>query len=291
MPQDSQSNDAPESADVRHGVLSDQDIKREITEGLIFTSDHGEDLSEGVEGSCYNLRVGYLISKRDGVAKEMPHSSPARWPRCSREWLELPPHITGLVIPRNRQAKRGFLILNAGHVDPTWRGQIMAQVVNLANQDRAVQLDSYEQGIFSVVFSYLETPARRSIKRPRVPPDMKKAEQQRVAEEHRLVSEQAETLVLAESVMREKFVPQDQFTAMLWVRMLAFLAIMGVIVAVLAGLKTITDSTISTDWNWKLFGPLTLATFLGVLAGAGAYEGLRFLWRTWIRPKLWRHFP
>lgn len=87
MPQDSQSNDAPESADVRHGVLSDQDIKREITEGLIFTSDHGEDLSEGVEGSCYNLRVGYLISKRDGVAKDghPPHSSPARWPRCSQE--------------------------------------------------------------------------------------------------------------------------------------------------------------------------------------------------------------
>lgn len=263
---------APRPERVLRGVLSDQDIEREIADSrLIFTSDDNEDLSEGIKGSAYDFRVGRLISRRSGVV-EAPESvslQPGEMVTLlSKEWVNIPSYITGLVIPRNKQAKRGILILNAGHVDPTWRGQIMAQVVNLADQDRAVQLGSYDGAVFSIVFSYLESPSTKSR-------DPQKSENERVLEERAAVLEQAETLVLAEEVMRQKFVPRDEFTSMLWINLVGLFLILGLIVGVWAGLTTITDSTITTDWNWSAFGPVVLATFLGVFLGFGVFEAVK----------------
>lgn len=255
------------------GVLSNQDIEREIADsGLIFTSHDDEDLSEGIKGSAYDFRVGYLISRRLGVV-EGPESvslQPGEMATLlSKEWVNIPSYVTGLVIPRNNQARRGILILNAGHVDPTWRGQIMAQVVNLANQDRAIQLDSYDGAVFSIVFSYLESPSTRS----RVP---QKSENERVSAERAAVLEQAATLVLAEKIMRQVFVPRDGLTLLLAARLGGLLVILGLILGILAAISTITDAKVGANWNWQAFGSLLAASFLGVALAAVAYES--FLW-------------
>ena len=80
----------------------------------------------------------------------------------------------------------------------------MAQVVNLSDQDRSIQLDDFTQSVFAIVFSYLHSPA---ILEPRA-----RQGDKRVTDLHGAALEQAETLVIAESVMRQKFVAQDAFT-------------------------------------------------------------------------------
>ena len=221
------------------GVLSDQDIKNEIIKRrLVYTRD-GEDCwaNDGVKGDAYDLRIGYVLRKGErpvrnsGVVTLRPGQMVTM---LSKEWLCLPKNVTGLVVPRNKMARRGLLMLNAGHVDPDWEGQVMGQVVNLSNQERAIRLDEFDDGVFSVVFRYLVTPTTVKPHGKQDRARMEQEEGKRVAEEQRHIEEQAGTLGLAEPVMRERFVPRDLLTQLLTVNVIGLLVIVAAIVAILS---------------------------------------------------------
>jgi deoxycytidine triphosphate deaminase len=48
----------------------------------------------------------------------------------TREYIALPPNITGLVVPRARMIARGTMI-NATRIDPTWHGKLLIGFTNL----------------------------------------------------------------------------------------------------------------------------------------------------------------
>lgn len=283
----------------RGAILSDQDIKSEISNrNLIFTK-HNEDFlaleKNGIHGDCYDLRVGYVLRKGQRIAEGdtaivLKPGEVATLLSC--EWLNLPANITGLVIPRNTPARRGILILNAGHVDPRWTGQIMAQVVNLSDQDRSIRLNSFEDSVFSVVFSYLYTEAEIKPKKPQLklsantkipePAALETAERKRLVRLQGDINEQADTLVLSESVVRERFVPRDRFTPMLWANFVGFLVIVGITVGILTGLASLTNTTIDGTSEGAMFGIGVLGGFVGATTSF-AMRGLCTLSVDWCR--------
>lgn len=145
------------------GVLSDEDIKREIqaTPSLLQNVPPSEPLPTGnFQPAAYDLRVGHIITPNDYVdmntadkivrLRQGGMATLASW-----ESLNIPSNMTGLIIPRNEPAQRGLLISNAGHVDPGHVDFVMAQVINLTEREFPLEIGA---SYFSIVFQYLETP-------------------------------------------------------------------------------------------------------------------------------------
>lgn len=268
----------------RHGsVLSDQDINAEINARRLIYTEDGVNCwgNDGVRWACYDFRIGHVIGKERGVSngtRSVLLRPGELVTLLSKEWVNLPKNITGLVIPRNKAAQKGILILNAGHVDPGWRGQIMAQVVNLSDQDRSLQLESFGDSVFAIVFSYLFNPAEKESRHPQ------DSEEERVRDIHAAALQQAETLVLAESVMREKFVAQDVFTRLLWVNVAGFVVLVGILAGIASRFLDLKDlSKIGVDRGslWELL-LLASTVALGVaLAQAIIVPIFRAIWRWW----------
>ena len=270
------------------GVLSDQDIKNEIIQRrLVYTSD-GEECwrSDGVKGDAYDLRIGYVLRKgekpvRSGVVTLRPGQMVTM---LSKEWVCLPKNVTGLVVPRNRKARRGLLMLNAGHVDPNWEGQIMGQVVNLSNQERSIRLDDFDDGVFSVVFRYLVTSSAVKPKGRQDPARMDQEEEKRVAGEQSQIEEQAGTLVLAESVMRERFVPRDRLTQLLMTNIVGLLIVVAAVVALATPFVKISDLSPKGSALNLLYGSLIV---LGAMSLAVGVIAPLFVWTgRWIGRKV-----
>jgi deoxycytidine triphosphate deaminase len=266
-------------AERRAGVLSDTDIRAEI-DARVLISNHRD---SSIQPSCYDLRVGHVIGKRIGVVDGGASGIKAVKLRpgelatlLSKERVKLPSNVTGLVIPRNEYAERGILILNAGHVDPGYEGHVMAQLVNLSDRDQSIRIG---ESVFSVVFDYLHTRAEC----PRDNPS--KATGERVAELEERAIEKADTLAISVGVLQDRFVSQDSFTRLLLARIAGFLAIVAIVVAVWTQIAVLTDSTIATEWNWRVFGPASIAVLGGVLAAFSVRAMV-----VWVGHLMNRHF-
>lgn len=252
----------------RGQVLSDRDIADEIqNRQLIFIKD-GQlaDYSEGLQGDCYDFRIGAVIGKGIGSVtgtKSVTLKPGEMATLLSKEWVRLPANVAGMVVPRNGPAQRGILMLNAGHIDPNYEGQIEAQVVNLSQQERSLRLDHFKGGVFSVVFSYLSSPTEQT-------PAVQESTAKRIADIAFNTGEQAETLVLAESTMRERFVEKDNFSTLLLFNVLGFMSIVALLVGTVAGLSQVTGKTIATNWDpglLLLLLTIAAAFLLALLAG------------------------
>lgn len=276
-----------ELAKRRGNVLSSEDLKHEISERcLLFTMDEKDiphklndwEKENGVQGDCYDFRVGYVISKRLGVV-----SSPDAFTLkpgeivvlLSEEWVNLPNNIHAVVIPRNSQAKRGLLVLNAGHIDPNYIGQIMAQVVNLSARELSIRLDDFNTGVFSAVFSYLRTPSDKI-------PDPQESTKKRLSQIKADIGEQPETFVLAESEMRERFIPSDRFTQLLVKNIVAFVAGVGVFVGILTATGVISfENFPAKDWSPPLWMSVVIVLALVSFAYALIFPAIRYLLSKW----------
>ena len=148
------------------GVLSDEDIRSHVkdTPPLIEAVNFNEGINEGIQPSCYDLAVGHIIHPQrqpnidlDGRTLDLPPGEMAVI--VSLERVNLPKNITGLIIPRNKPAEGGLLILNAGHVDPGYQGHVTAQVINLSRNPYPLRI---RDRIFSIIFEYLNTEAAKS---------------------------------------------------------------------------------------------------------------------------------
>jgi dUTPase len=254
-------------------VLSCEDLGHEISiRELLFRKDKNnvkqkltlEEIRKGVQGDCYDFRVGCLVSKRLGRSKGTIAVTlePGEIVRLlSKEWVSLPDNIQAFVIPRNTPAQRGLLVLNAGHIAPGYVGQIEAQVVNLSARELSIKLEDFAEGVFSAVFSYLHTPIP-STKREVITWE---SEEERLARIEANIGEQAGTLVLAESEMRKRFVSQDRFTRLLVTNIVGFTAGLGVLVGILTGTGIINFKNFPIEgWTKPLW--LTVVVVIGSLS-------------------------
>ena len=71
----------------------------------------------------------------------------------THEELNLPADVCGTVYSRNRLQKQNILALNAGHVDPGYRGPIIIRLINLGQTEWPLTLG---EAVFTVVFHTVE---------------------------------------------------------------------------------------------------------------------------------------
>ena len=71
----------------------------------------------------------------------------------TREEVIMPNNLCGTVYSRNSLAGEGILALNAGHIDPGYRGQVMIRLINMRASPWTLTLG---QPIFTIVFESLE---------------------------------------------------------------------------------------------------------------------------------------
>jgi len=71
----------------------------------------------------------------------------------SYEEIKMPLDLCGTVYSRNSLAQKGILALNAGHIDPGFKGPITIKLINLRSVDYTVELG---QPIFTIVFHTLD---------------------------------------------------------------------------------------------------------------------------------------
>lgn len=168
-------------------------------------------------------------------------------------------------------------MLNAGHVDPGWKGHLTGIIVNLSDQDRSVKLDEFKEGIFSVVFSRMTSEAGIC------PKNFKNIDEQ-LREIESKVMEQQGTLLISERVMAQRYVSNSDFTPKLWRNVFAFISIVGVIAGVLVGIIEFTDFsfTVSEDKKPILLINVLIAILIGVLGSLVAFEVAKAILR-WVK--------
>lgn len=149
-------DDGTNAGTPRAGVLSRLEIKRLSEPAEFPLISRCQD--EIAAPAAYDLRAGYIITADHYLELKVEHvENPARQrdfrlllkagetaTLASYEKLNLPPFVNGVIVPRDTYAKRGLLTLNAGHIDPGFRGFVTAQVVNLTNRPFPLDLgESY----------------------------------------------------------------------------------------------------------------------------------------------------
>ena len=137
------------------GVLCGKDIERMANErGLI------EPYNESCLQACsYDLRIGTIfregqvINEKHSRADEQVVIEPGEVVSVlTQEILKLPNDITGTAFAINSQSREGLMVLNPGHVDPGFSGQLSVKAINL----RKVALPiSRGDKIFTVIFEKL----------------------------------------------------------------------------------------------------------------------------------------
>jgi deoxycytidine triphosphate deaminase len=140
------------------GVLSKHLIRAmsESDPKLVNPLDPSE---KSLQAAAYDLRLGRVILPGSYIAWDIPErgdsidlSPGVVATLVSLETLWLPYYVNGVIVPRDSWAKRGLLILNAGHIDPGYQGVVTAQVINLANRPIPLVL---EERYFSAIFAFV----------------------------------------------------------------------------------------------------------------------------------------
>jgi deoxycytidine triphosphate deaminase len=152
-------------------VLNASEIRKRILAGELVI-DPRCDLSGTpiVEPASYDLRAGIALWK-DKQSRDLKtlrfNPSDTSQPVVTlqpgqmvfvitHEELNLPRTICGTVYSRNRLQKENILALNAGHVDPGYRGPIIIRLINLGQTEWALALG---EAVFTVVFHSLKDAA------------------------------------------------------------------------------------------------------------------------------------
>jgi deoxycytidine triphosphate deaminase len=151
------------------GVLTRRELASRIAAGELVYPARLVDGHVDLEGDSYDLSAGKAVWKAasdgqiqsvlylDGVERELQATVTVQPGQMifvvTREEVVLPSDLCGTVYSRNSLARDGILALNAGHVDPGYRGQIMIRLINL----RATQWPlTMGAPIFTIVFQTVD---------------------------------------------------------------------------------------------------------------------------------------
>ena len=145
-------------------ILNGDQIRDHILAGrLVLDPQRGEDGMPVVEPASYDMRAGTVLwkDKYSGEIKTLHYApddhnqtvvtlSPGQMMFViTQEELSTPWSICGTVYSRNSLQKQNILALNAGHVDPGYRGPILIRLINLGQVEWPLNLG---QPVFTVVF-------------------------------------------------------------------------------------------------------------------------------------------
>ncbi len=152
------------------GTLNRDEILRRIaTDELIRNARKQGDGTVELEPASYDLMSGVVVWKdpsqketKGEVRKEFYKPGLARKHQPSitiqpgemvfvvtYEEIQMPKDLCGTVLSRNKLAREGILALNAGHVDPGFRGPIVIRLISLRATPWVLTLG---EPIFTVVF-------------------------------------------------------------------------------------------------------------------------------------------
>lgn len=210
-------------------VLTDTDLLKLIADGMITDS-----RDSSVKASSYDLRVGKIVRKiadpklpagmEVNVIKDGDKGATIQPGQIvtvlSRERLKLPRDIAGFVYAPNELSAKGLLVVNPGHIDPGFEGEIGALMINLSETPKELMVgDTF----FTIVFQELKQSASKQWGEH--PGEMCESTERR---ERRTVENVLQMMgenvfKVSEESLRGKFVMTQDFTKLLTVRTLSFL--------------------------------------------------------------------
>lgn len=149
-------------------ILNAIELRKRIKAGwLVVDASLAADGEPAVEAASYDLRAGIVLWKDksshelktlyyepDKTNQTVLTLSPGQMAFViTHEELNLSNDVCGTVYSRNMLQKQNILALNAGHVDPGYRGPIMIRLINLRQIEWPLTLG---EAVFTVVFHTVE---------------------------------------------------------------------------------------------------------------------------------------
>jgi deoxycytidine triphosphate deaminase len=149
-------------------ILNATELRKRIKAGwLVVDASVAADGEPAVEAASYDLRAGIVLWKdksshelktlyyeSETTNQSVLTLSPGQMAFViTHEELNLSNDICGTVYSRNMLQKQNILALNAGHVDPGYRGPIMIRLINLRQIEWPLTLG---EAVFTVVFHTVE---------------------------------------------------------------------------------------------------------------------------------------
>ena len=158
------------------GVLNRQAIEEYLRNGQLILNPRPKKKKGppyDIENASYDLSAGTAIWKtpnRDRYGGNIETRSYSMEPAgnvqptvtvqpgqmifiVTREDISMPPHLCGTVYSRNSLALAGILALNAGHVDPGYKGPIAIRLINLRATPWTLTLGA---AIFTITFQTVD---------------------------------------------------------------------------------------------------------------------------------------
>lgn len=150
-------------------ILSRKEIERRVDAGELLFNPRLEAGRLVVESASYDLCVGTVLWKHgesgsinqldfDEAKNQLDQPFVTLQPGqmifvVSKEDIIMPKNVSGTVYSRNKLQKENILALNAGHVDPGFRGPIIIRLINLGAMPWTLTLG---EAVFTIVFHSVE---------------------------------------------------------------------------------------------------------------------------------------
>lgn len=193
--------------------------------------------------AAYDLRLGHIIVGEEYLRWDGPMDAdgPERLPEihvlqsgevatlATYEVLHLRSDVNGVIVPRDKKAKQGLLILNAGHIDPSYHGIVTGQVINMTDRPLPLTLgDKY----FSVIFQWVSEPK---------PTDdetngLKDVAPEVYVTDLRVKAVERPLSLINQGVLRQTYIAKDDLTIEIVKRMVPFVVTLAGFVAVILGI-------------------------------------------------------
>ncbi len=121
-------------------VLSDADIRAALASGHLVVTPLAE---QAIRPASVDLRLGPLLTipdpnSEDGWRTHDLREAPYRLYQGgfvlghTLEWIEVPNTLAGVLAGKSSRAREGWVLENAGWVDPGWKGELTLELSNLA---------------------------------------------------------------------------------------------------------------------------------------------------------------
>jgi dCTP deaminase len=142
-------------------ILSDKDIRRHLQEGSLVISPIPED--SAFQPASVDLSLGIefvdVNGKKLDYDKELILNPNQFILGCTKEWLEIPNFLVGILDGKSTIARKGIMIhVIAGFLDPGWKGVPTLEIKNLSNKPFVLVPDSK---ICQVHYQSLSSPSLR----------------------------------------------------------------------------------------------------------------------------------
>jgi len=155
------------------GILNKDEITRRLEKGeLLIKARKNNDGQFDIEPDSYDLTAGVAVWKEEIQSKKYDIRTEMCKLGCSiehqptitvqpgqmifvitQEEINMPLEICGTVYSRNNIALEGILALNAGHVDPGYKGPIVIRLINLKATPWTLHLGN---PIFTITFQTVD---------------------------------------------------------------------------------------------------------------------------------------